>query len=62
MERIGVALENFFRRVNLDQLRELTLREIASQIDIKRRHEPEEGLDVAPDQVMVCLSSGDLIR
>jgi two-component system sensor histidine kinase KdpD len=57
MERIGVALENFFRRVNLDQLRELTMREIASQIDIKRRHEPEEGVDVAPDQVMVCLSS-----
>jgi two-component system sensor histidine kinase KdpD len=56
-ERIGVALENFFRRTNLDQLRELTLREIASQIDIKRRHEPEEGLDIVPDQVMVCLSS-----
>jgi two-component system, OmpR family, sensor histidine kinase KdpD len=55
--RVGVALENFFRRVNLDQLRELTLREVASQIDLKRRAEPEEELDVAPDQVMVCLSS-----
>lgn len=57
MERIGVALENFFRRVNLDQLRELTLRELASQIDLKRRAEPESEHDVAPDQVMVCLSS-----
>ena len=56
-ERIGVALENFFRRVNLDQLRELTLRELASQIDLKRRAEPEAEHDVAPDQVMVCLSS-----
>jgi|WetSurMetagenome_2_1015567.scaffolds.fasta_scaffold35440_3 two-component system, OmpR family, sensor histidine kinase KdpD len=56
-ERINTALENFFRRTNLDQLRELTLREIASQIDIKRRHEPAEEHDIAPDQVMVCLSS-----
>jgi|UniRef100_A0A7V6A1P3 two-component system sensor histidine kinase KdpD len=56
-ERITTALENFFRRTNLNQLRELTLREIASQIDIKRRHEPEEEHDISPDQVMVCLSS-----
>ena len=57
LERCRLALENFFRRANLDQLRELTLRELASQIDLKRRPEPEEEHDVAPDQVMVCLSS-----
>jgi len=56
-ERITVALENFFKLINLDQLRELTLREIASQIDLKRRREPEEEHGIAPDQVMVCLSS-----
>ena len=56
-ERISTALANFFKRANLDQLRELTLREIASQIDLKRRAEPEEEHDTAPDQVMVCLSS-----
>jgi two-component system sensor histidine kinase KdpD len=56
-ERVAVALENFFKRTNLDQLRELTLREIASQIDLKRRGQPEETPDIAPDQVMVCLSS-----
>ena len=56
-ERISTALENFFKRANLDQLRELTLREIASQIDLKRRAEPEAEHDTAPDQVMVCLSS-----
>jgi two-component system, OmpR family, sensor histidine kinase KdpD len=55
--RVAVALENFFKRGNLDQLRELTLREIASQIDLKRRAQPEETPDIAPDQVMVCLSS-----
>ena len=56
-ERISTALENFFKRANLDQLRELTMREIASQIDLKRRAEPEEEHDAAPDQIMVCLSS-----
>ncbi len=56
-ERVSTALEHFFKRDNLNQLRELTLRELASQIDLKRRGEPEEDLDTAPDQVMVCLSS-----
>ena len=56
-ERVPTALENFFRRTNLDELRELTLRELASQIDLKRRSAPEEEHRTAPDQVMVCLSS-----
>ena len=56
-ERVSTALENFFRRTNLDELRELTLRELASQIDLKRRSTPDEEHGVAPDQVMVCLSS-----
>jgi len=55
-ERIEVALEHFFQSSNLEKLRELTLRELASQIDFKRRGEPaDEG--AVPDQVMVCLSS-----
>jgi len=56
-ERMAVALENFFKRSNLDELRELTLRELASQIDLKRRSAPDEQCTTAPDQVMVCLSS-----
>ncbi len=56
-DRVAVALENFFKRVNLDQLRELTLRELASQIDSKRRTEPEDNPEAAPEQVMVCISS-----
>ena len=56
-ERVPTALENFFKRPNLDALRELTLRELASQLDIKRRGQPEMEHDTAPDQVMVCLSS-----
>jgi two-component system sensor histidine kinase KdpD len=56
-EQIPTALENFFKRTNLNSLRELTMRELASQIDIKRRGLPESGHDTAPDQLMVCLSS-----
>jgi len=56
-ERIGPALENFFTETNLEQLRELTMREIASQIDFKRRELPAAGDKLAPDQLMVCLSS-----
>jgi two-component system sensor histidine kinase KdpD len=56
-DRIASAVENFFKLSNLEQLRELTLREIASQIDLKRREVKKESEENAPDQVMVCLSS-----
>jgi len=56
-ERIGTALENFFKAPNLGNLRELTLREMAARIDQKRQETlPEDG-SVIPDQIMVCLSS-----
>lgn len=57
LERIGTALAGFFRASNLENLRELTLRELVSQIDLRRRDTADEESDVAPDQVMVCLSS-----
>jgi two-component system, OmpR family, sensor histidine kinase KdpD len=56
-ERIEAALTNFFISSNLEKLRELTLRELASQIDLRRRETLEEESSVTPDQVMVCLSS-----
>jgi two-component system, OmpR family, sensor histidine kinase KdpD len=56
-ERIGTALSNFFQTSHLEDLRELTLREMASQIDLRRHDAPEEFGGVTPDQVMVCLSS-----
>jgi two-component system sensor histidine kinase KdpD len=56
-ERIDTALEHFFRQKNLEQLRELTLRELASQIDSRRREALDEETPSSPDQVMVCLSS-----
>ena len=59
-DRIETALSNFFKVSNLEKLRELTLRELASQIDLKMRDSSEESGNEAspePDQVMVCLSS-----
>jgi len=56
-DRIETALECFFRTTNLEQLRELALRELAAQIDSKSRDLQSEDLPSSPDQVMVCLSS-----
>ncbi len=56
-ERIEAALINFFKIPNLEKLRELTLRELASQIDLRRREAQEEESGTTPEQVMVCLSS-----
>jgi len=56
-DRIETALANFFTPSNLEQLRELTLREIASHIDLRSRESSDIGIADAPDQVMVCLSS-----
>ncbi|RYZ56682.1 MAG: histidine kinase [Proteobacteria bacterium] len=55
--RIETSLKNFFQSGNLEHLRELTMREIASQIDFKRRDVWDEGDKLAPDQIMVCLAS-----
>ncbi len=56
-DRVVMALDNFFTAANLEQLRELTLREVAGQIDLKRREILQQERNNSPDQVMVCLSS-----
>ena len=56
-DRIETALRNFFKKTNLDQLRELTLREMAALIDSRYRTPFREEIASMPDQVMVCLSS-----
>jgi two-component system, OmpR family, sensor histidine kinase KdpD len=56
-DRVETALGHFFRPTNLEQLRELTLRELAAQIDSRRRDPQADDSPVSPDQIMVCLSS-----
>lgn len=56
-ERIQTALNHFFISSNLEKLRELTLRELAAQIDFRRKEPTPDETMAMPDQVMVCLSS-----
>jgi two-component system, OmpR family, sensor histidine kinase KdpD len=56
-ERVEAALNQFFTASNLEKLRELALRELASQIDLRRRELSEDENGAVADQVMVCLSS-----
>ena len=56
-DSIETALANFFRVENLEQLRELALRELAAQLDARRRDEAVDDPGASPDQVMVSLSS-----
>ena len=56
----GTLVSDFFKPESLEQLRELTLRELASQIDLKRRTQLADEFPSNPDQIMVCLSSNSL--
>jgi len=56
-DRIETAFASFFKKANLTQLRELALRELASQLDLKSRDDQEVDIGSTPDQIMVCLSS-----
>jgi two-component system sensor histidine kinase KdpD len=61
-ERVGRALENFFRDTNLIALRELALRQVAQQVDISlEQHRGDQEEDRAPvairESIGVCISS-----
>jgi two-component system sensor histidine kinase KdpD len=61
-ERVGRALENFFRETNLIALRELALRQVAQQVDLSlEQHRVEEEQDrgavAIRERIAVCISS-----
>jgi len=61
-ERVGRALENFFRETNLIALRELALRQVAQQVDLSlEQHRGDQPQDRAPvsirERIAVCISS-----
>ena len=61
-ERVGRALENFFRETNLIALRELALRQVAQQVDLSlEQHRGEQKEDRVPvpirESIAVCISS-----
>jgi two-component system sensor histidine kinase KdpD len=60
VEKIEQALNNFFRKGNLTTLRELALRQVAQDQDVKgRQYREREGLEnvLLPERVMVCMAS-----
>jgi len=56
-ERVGPSLQNFFQQENLEHLRNLTMREVASYIEERGRTDPQRSRVEAPDQIVACLSS-----
>lgn len=57
-ERIGPALENFFKAENLASLRELAMRQIADRLEAERRISDKEGdVETVGAKVMVAMSS-----
>ena len=56
-ERVEPALQNFFQRENLEHLRNLTMREVASHIEERGRTDPTSPEVEVPDQIVACLSS-----
>lgn len=59
-EKIEQSLGNFFRKGNLNMLRELTLRTVAEEVGAQAaQYRRNQGLETAPmpEKVMVCLSS-----
>jgi two-component system sensor histidine kinase KdpD len=60
-ERVGWALEHFFKEQNLGHLRELALREVAESVERRSSARPATDLGPRPStrsRVMVCVSSG----
>lgn len=65
IEKIEQSLNNFFRKGNLSALRELALRQLATDQAVKAQdYREREGLEqaVIPEKIMVCLSSNTEAR
>ena len=54
-EKIETALNNFFKKEHLLQLRELALREVADQLYKKIGHEVSKSERALPEKILVCI-------
>jgi two-component system sensor histidine kinase KdpD len=57
--KIETALKNFFQSEKILQLRELALREVASQLERKIETELPRNIALRPEKFMACISSND---
>jgi len=57
MAKVETALTNFFRSEKILQLRELTLREVTSQVERKIEIEIPKNITLRPERFLACISS-----
>ncbi|WP_158728318.1 MULTISPECIES: sensor protein KdpD [unclassified Flavobacterium] len=60
-DKIPTALNNFFKSDQILQLRELALKEVASQVNRKVESEVPKSLAVKHEKLLACISSNDKI-
>lgn len=58
-EKIETALKNFFKSEHILQLRELALKEVASQVERKIETELPKNVALRHEKFLACISSGD---
>ncbi len=58
-EKIQQALQNFFKAENILQLRELSLKEVASQVERKVESEVPRNTGLRHERFMACISSNE---
>ena len=58
-DKIQMALTNFFKSDQILQLRELALKEVASQVVRKVEHEKPKNTNFRQDKLLACISSND---
>src|SRR5580693_5025785 len=56
-DKIGIALQNFFQPEKILQLRELALKEVASQVERKIEAELPRGAHLPAERFLACISS-----
>ncbi|MFD0701808.1 sensor protein KdpD [Myroides pelagicus] len=59
LEKVPIALKNFFTTSNILQLRELALKEVASHVENKVAAEVSLSISAKPSRFMACISSND---
>ena len=58
-EKVAQALQNFFTSGNILQLRELALKEVASQVERKVESEVPQGVALRHEKFLACISSNE---
>ncbi|HTR30789.1 MAG TPA: sensor histidine kinase KdpD [Puia sp.] len=56
-DKVATALKNFFQSEKILQLRELALKEVASQVERKIETELPRNIQLQPERFMACISS-----